>query len=35
MLKHGYISKEDLDIFRVVDKPKDVVSAIKNFYEER
>lgn len=34
MLKHGYISKEDLDIFRVVDKPKDVVSAIKKFYEE-
>jgi len=34
-LKHGYISKEDLDIFRVVDKPRDVALAIKNFYEER
>lgn len=35
ILKHGYIGKEDLNIFKVVDKPKDVVSVIKKFYEER
>ncbi|MGD0336981.1 MAG: TIGR00730 family Rossman fold protein [Candidatus Omnitrophota bacterium] len=35
VLKKGNISKEDLDIFTVVDKPKDVVLAIKRFYEPR
>ena len=33
-LKHAYIGKEDLNIFKVVDKPEDVVSVIKKFYEE-
>ena len=32
VLKEGNISKEDLDIFTVVDTPKDVVKAIKKFY---
>jgi len=30
---HGNISREDMDIFIVVDKPKDVACAIKRFYE--
>ncbi len=30
--KQGNISKEDLDIFVIVDKPQDVVAAIKKFY---
>lgn len=30
--KHGNISKEDLDIFIIVDKPQDVAAAIKKFY---
>lgn len=30
--KHGNISKEDLDIFVIVDKPSDVAAAIKKFY---
>ncbi|MBU1125000.1 MAG: TIGR00730 family Rossman fold protein [Candidatus Omnitrophica bacterium] len=34
VLKEGNISKQDLDIFTVVDKPKDVVPAIKRFYEK-
>jgi uncharacterized protein (TIGR00730 family) len=33
VLKHGYISKSDLDIFTVVDDPKEVAVAIKRFYE--
>ncbi len=32
VLKSGNISKEDLSIFTVVDKPKEVVDAIKKFY---
>jgi len=30
--KHGNISKEDLDLFIVVDKPQEVVAAIKKYY---
>ncbi len=30
--KHGNISKEDLDLFILVDKPEDVVVVIKKFY---
>ncbi len=30
--KHANISKEDLNIFIVVDKPQDVAAAIKKFY---
>ncbi len=33
VLKSGNISKEDLNIFTVVDKPKEVVDVIKKFYE--
>jgi predicted Rossmann-fold nucleotide-binding protein len=32
VLKEGNISKEDLDIFTVVDTPRDAVAAIKRFY---
>ncbi|MDP3731579.1 MAG: TIGR00730 family Rossman fold protein [Candidatus Omnitrophota bacterium] len=32
VLKSGNISKEDLNIFTVVDKPKEVVDVIKKFY---
>jgi uncharacterized protein (TIGR00730 family) len=32
VLSNGCISKEDLDIFTVVDTPKEVVSAINKFY---
>ncbi len=32
VLKNGNISREDLNIFTVVDTPKEVVSAIKKFY---
>jgi len=35
VLKNGNISKEDLDIFTVVDTPKEVVNAIKKFYIRR
>ena|SRR3989338_2394714 len=35
MLKEGCIAAEDLDIFRVVDKPEDVVTLIKRFYSNR
>ncbi len=34
VLKNGCISKEDLDIFVVVDTPKEVVNAIRRFYEK-
>jgi len=34
VLKEGNISKEDLNIFKVVDKPKEVVEVIKKFYEK-
>jgi uncharacterized protein (TIGR00730 family) len=34
VLKEKNISKKDLDIFTVVDTPKEVVSAIKNFYKK-
>jgi hypothetical protein len=34
VLKNGAISKEDLDIFTVVDTPKEVVNVIKKFYEK-
>lgn len=33
VLKQGNISRKDLDIFTLVDKPKEVVSVIKKFYE--
>ena len=33
VLKNSNISKKDLDIFTVVDSPKDVVKVIKNFYK--
>ncbi|MEW6170803.1 MAG: TIGR00730 family Rossman fold protein [Candidatus Omnitrophota bacterium] len=32
VLKNGNISKSDLDIFTIVDSPKEVVSVIKKFY---
>jgi len=32
VLKNKRISKKDLDIFKIVDKPEEVVSAIKKFY---
>jgi len=35
VLKNGNISKADLDIFIVVDKPQDVIRAIKKFYASR
>ena len=35
LLKRGCISKQDLDIFVVVDKPKDVVAAINKFYHKK
>lgn len=35
VLKSGCISKEDLALFKVVDKPKDVVAIIKKFYASR
>ena len=34
VLKEANISKDDLDIFVVVDKPEEVVEAIKKFYEK-
>ncbi len=34
VLKNGNISPEDLKIFTVVDKPKEVIAAIKKFYEK-
>lgn len=35
MLKDGYISPEDLDIYTVVDKPEDVIKKIKAFYKKK
>ncbi|MFH0913605.1 MAG: TIGR00730 family Rossman fold protein [Candidatus Omnitrophota bacterium] len=35
LLENGNISKEDLDIFIVVDKPHEVVAAIKRFYRHK
>ncbi|MDD5568470.1 MAG: TIGR00730 family Rossman fold protein [Candidatus Omnitrophica bacterium] len=35
VLAKGNISKSDLDIFTVVDKPKEVAAAIKKFYAKR
>ncbi|MCM8790066.1 MAG: TIGR00730 family Rossman fold protein [Candidatus Omnitrophica bacterium] len=32
VLKHGCINKEDLKIFTIVDKPKEVVQVINKFY---
>jgi len=32
LLENGNISKKDLEIFTIVDKPQDVVKAVKNFY---
>ena len=34
VLKHGNISKIDLDIFTLVDKPKEVAEVVKKFYEK-
>jgi uncharacterized protein (TIGR00730 family) len=34
VLKSGSISRGDLGLFVVVDTPKEVVSAIRNFYEK-
>ena len=34
VLKKGNISKEDLDIFTLVDTPKEVILAINKFYEK-
>jgi uncharacterized protein (TIGR00730 family) len=34
MVKEGCISKSDLDIFTVADKPEDVVKIIRNFYKK-
>ena len=34
VLKDGNISKEDLNIFTLVDSPKEVVSVIKKFYDK-
>ncbi|MFA5092601.1 MAG: TIGR00730 family Rossman fold protein [Candidatus Omnitrophota bacterium] len=33
--QHGNISKADLDLFVVVDKPQEVVAAIKKYYSAR
>jgi len=35
VLKTDRISKEDLDIFKVVDKPEEVVAEIKKFYKKK
>lgn len=32
VLPHGMISKEDLDIFRITDNPRETVKIIKKFY---
>ncbi len=34
VLPEGNISKEDLDLFKVVDKPKDVIRIIQKFYKK-
>ncbi|MFH1777208.1 MAG: TIGR00730 family Rossman fold protein [Candidatus Omnitrophota bacterium] len=33
LLKHGYITKKDLNIIKIVDKPMDVVCEIKRYYQ--
>ncbi|HNX82204.1 MAG TPA: TIGR00730 family Rossman fold protein [Candidatus Omnitrophota bacterium] len=35
VLKNGCVSKEDLELFKVTDKPKEVVAIIKKFYASR
>ena len=35
VLKEGNISDGDLDLFKVVDKPKEVVKIIKDFYKKK
>ena len=32
--RHGNIDKEDLEIFILVDEPKEVAQAIKRFYDK-
>ncbi len=32
LVDQGYISPEDMDLFKVVDKPKDVLKIIRDFY---
>ncbi|MCM8796607.1 MAG: TIGR00730 family Rossman fold protein [Candidatus Omnitrophica bacterium] len=34
VLKKGNISKEDVDIFTVVDKPREVIAEIRKFYDK-
>jgi len=33
-LKRGYIDKEDLKIFKVVNEPEEAVKIIENFYKK-
>ncbi len=35
VFKQGYISRSDLDIFTLVDKPKEVAEVVKKFYSSR
>ena len=35
VLKSGAISKKDLELFTIVDEPKDAVNVIKKFYEKQ
>jgi len=35
MIKRNRITEEDLDIFCIVDKPKDVLESIKSFYSKQ
>ncbi len=35
LLKRGYIDKEDLKIFKVVNEPEEAVKIIENFYKKR
>ena len=35
VLKHGNIYPHDLDLFKVTDKPKEVVTIVKKFYAKR
>jgi hypothetical protein len=34
-VKNDCLTEEDLKIFKVVDKPKDVVKIIKDFYRKK
>jgi predicted Rossmann-fold nucleotide-binding protein len=34
LLKRGYIDKEDLKIFKVVNEPEEAVKIIENFYKK-